>query len=745
MAKVTREKLAEVREHKRKADEAYRLAKRLAGTAGKADAYRRQVEQANQAHKEERLAATTVIVPDIEDRERRELLESDDVEWLLYYFGDGCELGDPFTYHFVGQQIQMITAIGEAMRNGRDQAIAASRGEGKTTIAERLALKYLLSGAANYIVLFASTGPMAENILDSINTYCRENDRLLADYPEVCAPVRALEGVAQKAKTQRATGRRIDNGQAFEQSQVSYSWCGNELIFPNVPGSPSAGAIIATRGLDSAVRGLKKRGKRPQLAIIDDPDTEFTATSPDQAAKLEKRIDAAIGGLGGQRRSIGRVVLTTLQSRTAVSYRLTDPSKKPTFKGRRYRFLVAPPTRLDMWDEYVSMVLEDQQQRSPEGVDLDPEARRSHRFYLEHRNEMDAGAVIANPHRYDPTVQPDGTLREASALQAYYNLVAKLGAEVVATEYDNDPPEESAIVESALSPTRIQRSCSGFARRIVPFGCTVLTCGIDVRKVALHWVVRAWQPDCSGFTIDYGVHEVHGTKYGSDDGVDEAIRRAILDFYDQSRSAGYCLPNGEIMPIDLTLIDSGWRMDAVYAACLEIGTGIRPVKGFGRSSGCAGASFATVQRATTDRRPGDGWFLSRQGKLWLVCADADKWKAWEHDRWMTSPDKPGSMQIFGDPSGDNQRMTMDEKSHFAYAKHICNESEQEYLDKRGNLRRGWKTRSENTHWLDASYYASIAANMCDIRMATSAAVVAQHATPAANLTRPTLSQLAKRR
>lgn len=702
------------------------------------DAYRRHLDHVNETHKQERVAGTTVAVPECEDRERRELLESDDAEWLMHYFGPDCGLADPFTYQFVTQQREMISAIGNAMRSGTDQAIAASRGEGKTTIAERLATKYVLQGAADYVVIFASTGPMAEGILDSINTYLRDNTLLLADYPEVCAPVRALENVAQRARNQRASGKRHDNGEPYFQSQISYSWCGNELIFPKVPGSPSAGAIIATRGLDAAVRGLKKRGKRPKLAIVDDPDTENTAASEDQAAKLEKRIDAAIGGLGGQRRSIGRVILTTLQSRIAVSYKLTDPSKKPTFKGRRYRWLVAPPTRQDLWDEYVSMRLEDLQQLDDKGNNTDPQARRSHRFYLEHQADMDAGAIVANPNRYDATPQPDGTLTEATALQSYFNLVAKLGPETVATEYDNDPPEEAAFIAAGLNPTRIQRSCSGYERRIVPPGCTLITCGVDVRKVALHWCVRAWADDCSGYTIDYGVHEIHGTKYGVDEGVDEAIRKAILDFLDQQRAAGYCTPDGEIMPIDLTLVDSGWRTDAVYAACHEAGSGVMPIKGFGRSAGCAGANFSDVNRRTIDKKPGDGWFMSRQGKLWLVCADADRWKAWEHDRWLTSQNNPGSMQIFGAGGTPGQRMTPDEKSHFSYARHICNESEEEFFDKRGGLKRGWKTKSENTHWLDASYYANVAANIRGIRLQHSAPAKATPAglvnTPAATPT-----------
>ena len=671
----------------------------------------RDRERKNAARK----TASIITIPKPENIERRKALEADDIAWLRHYFGDGCNLADPFTYEFSPQQIDMIHAIGKAMRVGGDQAIAASRGEGKTTVAERLATKYVLTGAADYVVLFASTGPMAENILDSIKTYIQENERLHADYPEVCVPVRELAGAPQRARSQLATGHRIDNGNAYEAAELVYSWCGNELIFPKVPGSPSSGAIIATRGLDAAVRGLKKRGKRPKLAIIDDPDTEHTASSEEQAEKLEKRIDAAIGGLGGQRRSIGRVILTTLQSRTAVSYKLTDPAKKPTFKGRRYRYLIRPPTNVGMWEEYVTMRLEDLQRLDEHGQNADPQARRAHQFYLDNRAAMDDGAIVANVNRYDATVEPDGSQREASALEAYYNLIAKLGPEVVATEYDNDPPEESVFVAAGLSPTRIQRQLSGYERRIVPPDCTVLTAGVDVRKTALHWVVKAWTPDASGYVIDYGVHEVTGTTYGRDEGVDQAIRKAILSFREELSTYGFARPDGEIVPVDLMLVDAGWKTDAVYAACYEIGAGVMPVMGFGRSSGCTQVSFIEQQRRTIDKKPGDGWFLSRRGKLWLVCADADRWKGYLHDRWLTSPENPGSMQGFGTGGGPGSRLTVDEKAHFSYARHICNESEEEVPSKAG-LKRIWRAKSENTHWLDASYYACVAASIRDIRL-----------------------------
>jgi hypothetical protein len=678
--------------------------------------------------------ASVVVIPPCEDRERRELLESDDAEWLLYYFGIGCELDDPFWYKFTPHQVEMLEAIRHAIKHGGDQAIAAPRGEGKSTIARRLLLKAILAGEVSYAVLFAASGTMADASIDSMKIDITDNPLIVADYPEVAYPIIALGGSPQRANSQYVSGSRYDNGKVFEQHPSRFSWCGQELIFPDIPGSPSARAIFATRGLDAAVRGLNKRGKRPKLAIVDDPDTEDTSRSEEQAKKLEKRIDGAIGGLGGQQRGIGRVLLTTLQSRIAVSFKFTDPKQKPTFKGKRFRFLVRKPERMDLWEEYIQMRVDDLQSG-------DVFCRRAHNFYLANRDTMDAGAVIGNQYRFDKTILPDGSQAEASALERYFIEVAKLGADVVATEYDNDPPEDAAIVESGLTPTRIQKQVSGYNRRIVPPGCVVLSQGIDVRKTALHWVVRAWQMDGTGWTIDYGVHEVRGTIYGSDEGQDFAIRRAILERMEATKESGFTLVGSdEQISVAITLIDASWLTDTIYGACLTLGTGIMPVMGFGKSSGCVQANFADIQRRTDDKKPGDNWFLSRKQKTWLVCANADHWKAWEHNRWLTTPGKPGAMQVFGLESERPDRLSDDQKSHHSYARHICNESEVEEMSK-GTLRRVFKAKSDNTHWLDASYYADVGASMKGVKLITSAsAFVNKEQRPRVNL-----SDMAKQR
>jgi hypothetical protein len=642
--------------------------------------------------REQRAKEKDVIVPACIDREMRELLESDVYEWLAFF---GAE---EFTRQFTDLQRRMIAAILKAAKDGGDQAIAAPRGEGKTTVAEWVVIYAVLCGLVDFVVVFSATGSDAEDVLGSIKERFETNERLREYYPEICEPIHALENTPNRAHYQTVSGHRHDNGEAYTTHASKFSWCGREIVLPNVPGAPAAKAIIATRGLDAAVRGMKRGSRRPKLAVIDDPDTMETANSEEQADKLEKKIDRGIAGLSGQKKRLGRVMLTTLQNNRCVSAKFTDPEKKPSWHGLRFKFMEKPPDNLEKWEEFVALRQGDWLNGTTAAHDL----------YAANKESMDAGSVMSNPHRR-------GDSGELSALEFYYNEVARLGEDAVRSEYQNDPPEESGPVDSGITPWRVQRQISGYPRRVIPPGCTVITQGMDVRKVALHWVVRAWRPDGSGFTIDYGVHETFGTVYGSDDGVDVAIHRAILSRMESCKETEYMTTDGELKQVDLTLIDAGYRTDAVYSACQQVGLGVMPIMGFGHSSGTIQANFSEMQRRTRDKKPGDGWFLSRKGKLWLVCSDADRWKAWEHDRWMTSIGKPGVMTIFGESDGNKERLSADEKAHHAYARHITNETEVEEPYK-GTIRRKWKPKSENTHWLDASAYSNVAASIKGIRI-----------------------------
>jgi hypothetical protein len=653
--------------------------------------------------REQRSAAKDVDVPQCENVRRRKRLEKDDAKWLLWYFAPESETADPFTYKFERHQREMIAAIAAAIANGEDKAIAAPRGEGKTTLAERLLLKYTLQGKIRFSVLFAATGGAAQDSLESIKQELETNVRLMADYPEVCAPVAALENTPNRAHYQTVSGKRHDNGKVYARQPSRFSWCGQEIVLPKVPGSPSAGSIIATRGLDSAVRGVKKKGRRPDVAIIDDPDTEDTARSEEQAKKLETRIDRAIAGLGSQKRSVSRVMLTTLQSRISASYKYTDPAQKPSWRGHRFKFLVTPPERIDLWDEYIAI----------QQADWVNETSHAHEFYIANRDAMDAGAVVANPNRY--------VTGELSAIQHYYNLVARLGQDAVDTEWQNDPPEETGPIESGITAHRVQTQVSGYDRLTIPPECKLLTMGIDCQKRGLYWVVRAWRPDATGFTIDYGFYPTFGTTYGKDIGVDSAIRRAIVMLMEDMKGREYVDLHGEIHPISLAVVDAGYETTAVYQACSDIRLGILPAMGYGKSGGCARPNFHQSRERRDDYIPGDGWNCVVVNKeewpgLWRVDMDADRWKSWEHDRWMTFADKPGTMMLFGVGGDKPDRMSKDQQEHMTYAKHIVAEVQTEEFV-RGVLVRKWTNKhSRPNHYLDASYMANVAANIKGIRL-----------------------------
>jgi primosomal protein N' len=211
MAVATADRRQQAREAARKARA---MAAQIEAAAGiRSDAERKRADRA---------AAKDVTVPRLTDeaRKRRVSLEKNDERWLRFFFPDP-PFG--FWYPFTNQQRAMVRAIGDAIKHGGDQAIAASRGEGKTQIARRLLLKYVLSGQVSFAVLFASTATDAIDSLTAIRSDIEESDLLLEYYPEVCAPVRALENTPNRAHYQTVTGKRHDTRESFTRIPSRFS------------------------------------------------------------------------------------------------------------------------------------------------------------------------------------------------------------------------------------------------------------------------------------------------------------------------------------------------------------------------------------------------------------------------------------------------------------------------------------------------------------------------------------------
>lgn len=645
-----------------------------------------------------------IAIPSLsdEDRAERERREADDELWLQSYWSAFSP--DPF-YSPEPQQRQMIRDFASLLADGGDRATAASRGEGKTTLAIALTLKAILQGGGKDLwIILGATAKNAADILDTIRTAVGENDELLKYYPEVCVPVRALENTVQRAKTQVANGNRHDNGEAFEMASTSFHWTGDRLVFPNVPGSPSAGAIVISQGLDSALRGMRIKNRRPRAVIIDDPDTEESCTNPVQASKLLRKIDRSIAALGSQRHPVSRLILCTCASHTSAAAQLTDPKKYPSFRGRRMRFLLRPPKNQAAWDKFVQLCKEGWVAETD--VKESPIPRVAHEFYLANREEMDDAGAVSNPHRFDHRLRPEGGTVEVSALEHYFGWVARIGQENTATEFDNDPPDDLGLID--LTPEQIRDSRSGFAYRVIPPGTKKLTIGADVKKLGLHWVCVAWDERCVGSIVEF-----HFWRFSTAGQKPAACENAVLEGlrewweWIQTHKPWREDPHTESTAWfpDWTLIDSGWKdegwsMQPVTVFASEVGfTKCLPCKGFGR--------YRRPQRHPRIKLS-DECHVDLRGRTPLCEINADAYKTRVQEAFKAQVGVPDSLGLHSPrigAEGRQMKSSLDEEREFS--SHIVSE--------RWNPeKKKFDPPNGPNHYLDAAALARAGAALCQL-------------------------------
>jgi phage terminase large subunit GpA-like protein len=357
---------------------------------------------------------------------------------------------------------------------------------------------------------------------------------------------------------------------------------------------------------------------------------------------------------------------------------------------------------MDLWERYIQMRRDNQSAGDKKG-------RGAFRYYLENRESMDSGVEVTNPNRFIKDLCQDGTPEQVSTIQFAFDYITDHSDEVdpirfFAEEFQNDPPalEES---NSGISAAIVQNKLNGYPKGVVPAWATRLTAFMDVGRYNCHWTVIGWTGGARGAIVDYGVAEVY-TDGKTDEAIEQAILNAIQRWSWETNTSPYKDENGNSKEIDLTLIDSGFHPTPVYKFCATSGLRFRPSKGHGESMDGSKSHYYGGQ-ATANRYVGEHWYMSRQeGGHWLVGMDADYWKRWVHDRFLTPSDRPGSLSMFG----------ADPFPHFSFSKHIVAEIETEEFVKGKGLKRFWKKIHRNNHWFDCCYGASCAAAMVGVRL-----------------------------
>ena len=642
-----------------------------------------------------RAAERDLQIPLPQSIDRRLSAERSAEIWLKTYFPD------TFFQPFTADRSRMIQAIVEAAIYGGDKAIAGPRGEGKTRLAMYGGLYLMVTGLSPFVLVIGKNQKKSEGELKTIRERLQQSDLLLADYPEIAVPFRAVGAWSSRARMQTVKGRPTNIEMAVDH-----------LIFPTInvdrlpPSWPteivpaSRGQIIGSLGIDGPIRGTNYYDRRPTLAIIDDIEDREAAASDPIIQKNEEVIEQDISGLGASGRRVSRLMLCTTQNRKSIAYKYTDPKQKPNFRGERFRTLVKKPDRMELVEQYIAL----RKERSSE----DPDAREAYRFWRDNKDEIEAGAIVGNPYSFDQRLHADGEPLELSSLQAYYNKVADFGEKSVATECDNDPPPETGPVGNGITAEMVGSRISGLARRQLPANTIAVTAAIDLGKYLCHWVICAWWKGAGGVVVDYGRAEVAGTDTNMDNEASEPeIYKTLLRWRDELLANPLVDATGERRQIDFVFVDSGTYTNAAYEFVKQVGGQFHASKGIGNYK----------QRKTTSPTCIPGERLHAQflppSKIWLYDLDADYWKQFVHERFLTPTFddnnmlRAGSLSLFHPDSG---------KKHLTYSNHIvAEELVTEFKEGKGS-RAYWNAVNANNHWLDATAMAAAATEVCKVAL-----------------------------
>ena len=601
-------------------------------------------------------------------------LEADPEVWLKYFFPDRYYL--PWSdVHFT-----LVEEIVRRAKTGGDQALAAPRGEGKSEVVIGVLVYLLCARISRFPVIVAASLEMAAAIYNEVRYHFETNDRLLEVYPLICAPVRALEGSSLKATKQHVGGRL-----------TRIKWDTRHFILPDIEGSPYGGVCLRYFGMESAIRGVRIRGQRPDFVLVDDPETEQSATSDMQINSRIKLLTRAIAGLGGPDKKISIVLVGTIQNEYCLTSKVTDPKQYPTFNGKRFGVFREWPENKDHWEEYIRLRQADQQAG-------DETAKNASEYYLSNREEMDKGAIVTNHHRFNP-----GT--EHSTIQAAYNFISDRGLGAFMSECQNEPIPDKNIESLGLTPRIVQGRLHFDAKGVIPQSSDRLTVAIDIGKYASHWVAVAWDADiCSGRIVDYGVAETTGLRVGSDDHtIDHAIQMMLRQFREE------VVMKFERMP-DAVMIDSGDFTQSVYSVIREFGSPFYCIKGWSNRS----MSFDKQVNVRNRKLCGDNWNATVQpGGLVLYNINVDHWKGWVHQRLKTRTFDEGNSLVSGSLS---LYASDDKREHHSISYHMTAEEFREEFTEGKGLKRYWHILRKNNHWLDATVYASAGANMLGIKL-----------------------------
>lgn len=627
--------------------------------------------------------------PEIVNQERRDACEYDLCLFLKTYFPEA------FALNFSADHNLLISNVQHVITDGGQLITVMPRGSGKTTILQRSVLWATLYAHRRFTMLIGPDSTSATRMCDAIKTLLETNSLLNEDFPEICHPVRSLDGISNRANYQTCGGVRTGIQWGKEHIQFPETqWTkerGNawhSIKCSGLEGSGIRGSVVTTSGGEQI---------RPDCVLIDDPQTRKTARSQAMTQTRLDLLNADILEMAGPTQIMAALVAATVIYQNDLAERLLDNELSPQWKPHKVSMLASWPKRMNLWEKYSDIRRQELLGEVDNGT--------AGKYYLKNRKRMDEGAEVY----WEDRVKPGFHSAIENAMSDFFTDPKTFMAEKM-----NSPSEEHDSELEPLKAPRISKRQTRFKKNELPNDVELVTAFIDVQQRMLYWMICGWSNSMGGYVLNYGTNPDVGRdyftykqsnkslakKYDEKD-ISVALRLGVADLIKELNSIRFKRPDGAEIKIARVLVDARFRPADVEAGIIaSAATNATPSFGVGIRAKDVPLKLRKNWKGTH----GHHWIVQKpqDRTLLSVFIDTNYWKSQTYNALAVNAGHPHAVYLYKAPIS----------KHSCLADHLTAERAVR-VEARGRSIDEWELEKQgrDNHWLDCLVGSMVAASV----------------------------------
>lgn len=243
-------------------------------------------------------------------------------------------------------------------RQGSKNAIAAPRGSAKSTLVTLiLPLWCICYEKKHLIVLIGDAQKQANTFLEHIKEELENNEKLLADFPEIC-------------------------GAPVNMERLTRTWKSDEIVTKN-------DIKVVAKGTLGKIRGIRHRQHRPGLIICDDLENDESVKTAEQRRKIKNWFNKAV--IYSTAKKCHHFVIGTILHYDSLLSTLINPEKSAGWQGKKYKSVISWAENSELWDSWAAIYNAQAEHLGESG------ALAAERYYKANQAEMDAGTAVLWP------------------------------------------------------------------------------------------------------------------------------------------------------------------------------------------------------------------------------------------------------------------------------------------------------------------------------------------------------------